>query len=609
LRFYEVAAVVVLIVLSFTLGVLSRVGYASPYFASIFVFFAAFIGVLTRVLWNAVEKMDIRYGEKLILRLGRGLPPYVMKVRMLILEVSLLGIVAVVSYVLTARIQFNFLTVVVALALAASAAVSLFLTRIIGASMISTRKTSAEVELPFLLAFMKVISVTHLTFYELLDIISESEAFKWWSREIRFAKKLSRLMNISLVNALELMASAHPSKTVREMLARLAVAGSMIGEVREVVERVFSYVYDRLTQRIASLVDRMDIVNGLLLFGFMFLPIILATMSPLVGMTPASILALILIIEAPLAILLYAMLSALYPSGFAVRPSTTLVILSAASLLVIAAGGGAYLAPVVSAPPAKTDVQPGIPLEVFFAVVAAALVPPTVLAEMLYRQVEVYSSLIKLSTDVAEAAASLGENFVTLLQEKAPQYGERVEKLVKNIASGYTSPYLRKVVTVRAPTIFHASFVELLMYSVLLGAPYAALKSMTETYEALLKIYDRTRSASKTLEGMIVSLAGMLGFFVEYLAKTFASYARSVAEAMRSAGTAAIPPMVRSFVVSYGVFSTISIVTIISILVVALLTGKTRGGSVVLGFRTALLAFLVYAAATLAVRYFVPSPV
>jgi len=609
LRFYEVVALVVLLVLSFVLGVLSRVGYTSPYQGILFVFLATFIGVLSRVLWNVIEREDIRYGEKVLLRLGRSLPLHIMKARMLVLEISLLGIVGLASYMLTVRPQLSPLIGIAIVALTASAVLSLFLTRIIGASLISARKTSAEVELPFLLAFMKVISATHLTFYELLDIISDSEAFKWWSQELKFAKKLSRIMNISMVNTLELMASAHPSKTVKEMFTRLAIAGSMIGEIREVVERVFSYIYDKLTQKIASLVDRLDILNGLLLLGFMFMPIILTTMSPLIGMQPISIIGLILIIEAPLAILVYALLSAIYPSGFAVKPSTMLVLLSVASVLVILIVGGIYLAPIITAPPTKLDVQPGIPLELFFVIVIAALTPTTILSELLYRHVETYSLLIKLSTDVAEVSVSLGENFVMLLQEKAPQYGERVQRLARNIATGYISPYLRKVIIASAPTIFHASFVEMLMYALLFGAPYTALKSMMETYEALLKIYDRTKSASRTLEGMIVSLAGMLGFFVEYLAKTFASFARTVTAAIRVAGAMQIPPMVRSFIVSGGLFSIVSVVTMISILIVALLTGKTRGGTLVLGFRTALLAFLAYAATTILVRYFAPSPI
>jgi len=608
LRFYEVVAVVVLLLLSFALGVLSSSGYTSPYYALIFIFLATFISVFSRAIWDAIEKMDVAYAEKVVLSLGRGLPPYVMKARMLVLEISLLGIIAIVSYVLTARVSFTPLLGLVVLLLVASAVISLFLTRIIGASMISARKTSAEVELPFLLAFMRAISATHLTFYEIMDIISESEAFKWWAREIRFVKKLSRLMNVSLVNALELMASAHPSKTAREMLMRLAVAGSMIGEVREVVDRVFSYVYEKLTQKIASLVDKLDIVNGLLLFGFMFVPILQATMAPITGASPVSVLGIILVIEMPLAILVYALLSAIYPSGFAIKPGTSITLLSIASAMVIVVAGGIYLAPIVTAPPTAGNVQPGIPLELFFAITAVALAPTAVLAELLYRQVETYSALIKLSTDVAEVSASLGENFVKLLQEHAPRYGKRVEKLVRSVTSGYTSPYLRRVVTMKAPTIFHASFVELLVYAILLGSPYTVLRQMTETYEALQKIYDKTKSASRTLEGMVVSLAGMLGFFIEYLSKTFASFARTIAVATQTAGSAMIPSMVRSFMVSTVVFSAISVATIISILLVALFVGKTRGGTVVLGFRSALLAFLAYASATLIVRYLVPSP-
>jgi len=603
-KFYEAIAVAVLVILSFTLGILSRTGFIPPQYSIIFIMLLSFSSLAFHAVWKAVERSDISYLERSLLRTGRGLPLYVLKIRMILLEVSVLGIVAILSYALSSGTAFSPMIFVLITALGASIAVSFLMLRVVGSSLASMRKTGAEVELPFLLAFMKTISATHVTFYELLEMISESVAFRWWSQEISFAKKLSRVLNTSLPRTLEVMASYHPSKTASEMLRRLSTAGLTIGEVSDVVDRIFSHIYDKLTQKITTLVDRLDIVFGVMLLGFMFLPVMLVTMAPLRGVTPQGALMLMAVVEAPQAILIYALLSALYPSGFAVRPSKYLTALGVASILAVVITAGIYMRPLLLTAPVQSNIAPGIPDEVFIAVTMAVLIPPTVLSELLYRRMELYSRFVKLATDAAEISASLGENFTTVLQRMAKQYGEDVGKLVDDIMSSYTSSYLRKVVVARAPTVFHASFIEMLEYSILLGAPYTALKKMSETYESLLKTYEKTKTTSRAFEGMFIALAGAMGFFIEYLAKMFSSFSKSV-EAAGGGGLAI--PFAGFLTMSGGTFLALSVATVVSIVIVGLFVGKMRAGSVLLGFKTSLLLFVVYEVASLITRYLVPS--
>ena len=420
-------------------------------------------------------------------------------------------------------------------------------------------------------------------------------------------------MGLSLFQTISVISDTHPSKLVRDTFKRIVIVGNLSGTIRDVVERTFAFVYNKLDNRLNRLTDNLDMINGVLMFGFMFTPILMAIMAPLSRMSSVGISIMVMAIEVPTAILMYAVLTAVFPSGFAIKPSTGTTILATFSMLLVFVVTGIYVGPILSyslSPHSQAEYlfnppKPGMSIEVYTAIVTGLLFPPAIVGELLYRKVNLYSTLIKITTDVAEVSASLGENFITLFTRESHRYGKSARTLVRSIVEGYQTPIFRKVIVSKAPTIFHASFLETLLYTLMIGAPATVLKGLTESYESLTKIWDKTRSISRTVEGMILSLSGVLGFFLEYMHKIFMGFAQSIHSATRNGGATFISSVTNILSINPTVFVTLSAITSISIVVVSLMVGKTRGGSLIFGFRTALVAFLIYQTATILVIHMV----
>lgn len=618
MRYYEAVAILLLLVASFILGVYSGANHVSTYpvLASIMVVF--FIIYSLPWMTGFLERSALSYATRKVLFMGRGVPTSLIRTQIILVESSILGLLLGIGYLVAlgprARssitipvILFSFIIIII---------FSLVIVRLRGSLTISSRKTSVEVEFPFLLALMRALSETHLSLYDLLNIISESQALRAWSREVILAKRLSGTMGMSLLQTMSIIADTHPSKLVRDTFKRIVVVGNLAGTIRDVVSRTFSYVYGKLDMRLNALIDRLDLINGALMFGFMFIPILMATVAPLSHMTPVGVAGIVLMIEVPMVLLTYAILTAMYPSGFAAKPSTGINVLAILSITLVVAVTGVYLAPVI-----KYSLQPhtpseyllnppslGMSVEIYTLIVTLLLLPPTIVGEVLHRKLVLYSDLIKLTTDTAEVSASLGENFITLFTRESHRYGQKLRRLVKSIVESYQTPLFRKAVVARAPTLFHATFLETLLYALMIGAPATVLKGLTESYESLMRVWDKTRGVTRTLEGMIISLSGMMGFFIEYLYKMFYGFAQSIQQATQSGGSMMIGGAMTLLTINPSVFISLSALTSISVIIVSLFTGKTRGGSLIFGFRTALISFLLYQILEILVLHLVHGP-
>ena len=617
MKYYEALAVVFLLLASFIIGVQAGINKTNSYPILGLILLVFFLIYSFGWVTKALEKSALSYASKKILYMGRGVPTSLIRLQIILLEVGILGFMLGLGliFALGPKARSNIFVPLVLFGFMAMIGISLVLIRLRGSLAIATRKTSVEVEFPFLLALMKALSATHLSLYDLLNIISESQALKAWAKEINLAKRLSGTMSISLLQAMALIADTHPSALVRDTFKRIVIVGNLAGTIRDVVDRTFSFVFDKLNMRLTSLVDKLDMINGLLMFGFMFMPIILATIAPLSNMSVIGVVGMVLIIEVPMSLLTYALLSAMYPSGFAAKPGATATALAIFSIIIIFILTGVYLAPIVSyslEPHGRLEYitnppQPGLRMEFLALGGILALLPPTILAEALYRKVSTYSKLIQVTTDAAEIAASLGENFITVFTRESYRYGDKIRKLVRSIVESYQTPLFRKALVAKAPTIFHATFLEALLYTLMVGAPAPVLNGLTEAYENLTRLWDKTKSVTRTLEGMIISLSAMLGFFIQYLYKMFYGFAQAIQQAMQAGGQYAASSM-SLLSINPSIFLVLYALTSLSVIIVSLFTGKTRGGSLVFGFRTALLAFTLYQILSIIVVHFVKGP-
>jgi len=616
MKYYEAPPIIILLLGSFIIGIVAGANHLNSYPILAAITLVFFVIYSFRWVSKAMESSALSYTSKNVLYMGRGIPSSFMRLQVILLELGILGFLLVLGYVVAIGTHFqrSFTLFAVIVSALSSIALSFVLIRLRGSLTISSRKTSVEVEFPFLLALMKALSSTHLSLYDLLNIISESNSLKAWAKEVQLAKRLSGTMSISLLQAMSIISDTHPSKLVRDTFKRIVVVGNLAGTIQSVVDRVFSFIYTKLNMRLESLVDRLDIINGMIMFGFLFIPIILATVAPLTHMSLLSIVGLVLVMEVPLAIFTYAILTALYPSGFSAKPSSVATAVAVFSIIVVFILSGLYLAPIISYGLASnkmlnynTTPAPGFNPIIYTIGVVIALLPPTIVAESLYRKVETYSSIIRLTTDVAEVSVSLGENFMTVLNRESYRYGSRVQRLVRTIVESYQTPLFRKAIITKAPTIFHASFLETLLYTLMIGAPSSVLKGLTEAYEGLTRLWEKTKSVTKTLEGMIISLSGMLGFFLEYLHKMFYGFAQTIQNATQNGNYYAFATL-NLLSINPTTFVVLSVLTSVSIVMVSLFTGKTRGGSLLFGFRTALLSFLLYQIISMVVFNLVHTP-
>lgn len=601
MRYYHAVAVTFLLLSSLIIGIVSRANNVEklPMIPILLLFFM--LVYIFDIVASRLERSAFEYAKKRLIYMGRGLPTRMVKIQVILIEIGVLGLVSIIAYLILkgARIDSGFMLPLLAVTFITIIVVSAFAVRLTGSLSVSSRKTNVEVEFPFLLALINTLSGTHLSLYDLLNIIEDSMALRAWSREVKLAKRLSLAMNVSLLQAMSVISDSHPSPLVRDVFKRIVVVGNLSGSIREVANRAFLYVNAKLQARLESLIDKLNIINGMLLFGFLFLPILIATISPLANLTPLHVAVVLLVVEAPLTILVYVLLTSIYPTGFSVKPPLYTVAVSALSLIGFLALTIITLLPIfqyyltpTTALLEGTSPNLLIPRALYFIIGLLLLVPPALMDIILYRKVSTYSKLIDVATDVAEISSAMGTNFVTLLTRESHRYGADFSRFVRRIVRSYQSPILRKLEVSKSPTIFHASFIEALLQALLLGSPPQVMASLTSSYEALKRAWEKAKSVSRTLELMIISMSAVLGFFITYIYKIFVGLANIIENANTGALLFSGPTLLN---INPDVFISMIPLTGLTITTVAIFTGKSRGGSLIFGFRTALVAFALYA--------------
>jgi len=98
-----------------------------------------------------------------------------------------------------------------------------------------------------------------------------------------------------------------------------------------------------------------------------------------------------------------------------------------------------------------------------------------------------------------------------------------VVRLTKAITVSYVSEKLKKGIVLRAPSTFHAAYLETLIAVFRLGATPEMLKLFTASYERLNTQVSRIRSFSRTLEATMAGLVAVVGGFLTYVDRVFTS--------------------------------------------------------------------------------------
>ncbi|MEM0199378.1 MAG: hypothetical protein QXX72_03755 [Desulfurococcaceae archaeon] len=445
------------------------------------------------------------------------------------------------------------------------------------------RKTSIEVELPYLLILYRVVASLRIPIYDILTLVENSASMPASAREVKLAKKIATLTSTSLLTAMDYVCLNNPSEKVRELFRRVFISALTMSDVGAVVERVFDEIYSWFESRVLSLNEKFTIIVGASLVAYFFIPVVVSAVAPVIGPGVVAVLILTLSVQFLVFFQVFALIAGLFPSSLVVKTPRKLTYLGLFSISVAVAlvvyNSFAYASPALQS----------ISEDVFVPVLVAVFVPPLIIAELRMMRVKHYDMFVKASSSALLLAAATGENIVEVLERISRRYRGHVAKLTRDVTLSYTSEQLRRATIQRAPTMYHATFMEILMTVLRLGSTPDMLKALAGSYEKLQTAVSTVRSFAKRLEWVFIGLVAMVGGFIAYIDRVY-NYIASIVSA-----TAPTAGLMNILVYNPEIYGLLNSITLGSIIFVSLFVGLVRGGSINYSFRTTLAMLIVYA--------------
>lgn len=550
------------------------------------------LAIKSKVIFDRLSKRDRDYILNFFIIAGRGLKPSIIKFKNIVL-LNLLNLLISLSIFTFLHLMLYGLELSLVITISILALSTIFvhyLTHIVILFIKHGRQTAVDIEAPYFFILVRVLSSISIPFYDILSIAEKSVSLKAFAKEIRFARKIATLKNLSLLTALDTLCQHHPSNIVREYVRRIAIAASSTGDIVSVAEASFEAVYTMFESKVSMLIERFTIVIGTALFVYTFIPVIIAVLAPTIGGGIYYAIVVTFSLQVLTFFILYGIITYYYPSSLVIRYNRSTIILTITSLmLVILLNTYSLIYHLVS--------FRSIDLAIMYIVSILLLVPGAVVSEKTYRQALLYDRFTRTASDAASLSVITGENYLSVLERLSAKYGEKVARLVKRIATSYTSETLRKAVVHRAPSIFHTSFIEILTYILLYGASPVMLKPFVNSYERIVNIILRTRSLATSIEIMLVTLSAIIGGFIAYLDKVFRDI-HTITMEIQFPGSG----FARLFTYNPLIYGLLDALTIFSLILISLFIGKIRGGALAFSFRSTILTLLLYITAKLAVQ-------
>ncbi|MEM4718362.1 MAG: hypothetical protein QXE81_06390 [Desulfurococcaceae archaeon] len=447
---------------------------------------------------------------------------------------------------------------------------------------ISQRRTNSEVEIPYIIVLLRVLSTLKIPLYQMLQVLENSACLSAFPRELSLARKISAVSSKSLITTLQEITNKHPSRLVRDLLSRIFNSASSIGDVKEIIDGVFANVFQWYESRILSLTDKFTMITGTAIFIYFFIPLIASSIIP-IFIGNYTYFSLIPIIGAQILafLILHGLISKVYPSSLIIKPAKSLFVLGS---LIITLNISLIIAQVL------LIVNRVIVLkyEYLFIVQITTFTPMLFITERFLSTRNFYDKFIEVASDALNLSASTGENPVTTLIETANKYGKKMLFFTRALVNSYVSESLRASFIKRAPTLYHASFIESLIIIFEHGWTIDSIKGLTLYYGKLRPLIDRLKGFSTTLEYILISLASLMGGFLEYMRKIYLSITELYSEPLGftyQSATIRVDPVL---------FHGLDCIILLSFIMVSMVIGKTRGGSVMYMFRSALLMLVIY---------------
>lgn len=453
----------------------------------------------------------------------------------------------------------------------------------------SFRASGALVELPFLLATLRIFSKTHLTLYDMLKLVESSYSLKWWSSEVRRREDVARERGVSLVTAFNMLSEEHPSLEVRDVVRRISLAGLYAGSPAGVVERVSQQYFDLLRSRLERLTGYMYIALGIALITLFLIPVLAITLGPVLRIPPSTVAIAALATALPIFLIAYTLIQAMYPNGFMLNASQTIKILYVISIAVLL---GAVMATLYSQ-------LKGLPLNsmLAYSIAIASLVPATAVTLAYLARVSAYERLVRIVSDATELASVTGENLVSLMR-RVGGGDRRVRRLIDDIERAIVDDSVRVKLVSQAPSMLYASMVENIVYALRIGAPLTVFAEIASVYEQLKETLRRHQNAMRGVELTIAVIILAISLFTAVMIRILSG----IAESVKTPVGASIPSILQQFMIAQD--PTLLYATITSMIIASVVTGalveKAKTGTIVTSART-ILAYTLLSLAGIAI--------
>ncbi|MEM4622646.1 MAG: hypothetical protein QW816_01125 [Desulfurococcaceae archaeon] len=576
---------IMILVVVFTFILLIHLSGFNHYFSYVILLISILLVLVNPHFLTSFELKTRNLMAANLLIAGRGLSSDNIKLLQLILQTSVAITLLVTGFTIT-YFLFNKLELLLLLTTLACFTITVFLYYmpvILIKSWSAQRKTAVEIELPYLLILFRVLSSLRLPIYDIFSVIEESNALKAWSREIALARKISTFSPASLISAVDLMCENHPSQKVRELFRRVVMAAMTMSDVKDVVERVYDAIYSWFESKISNLTEYFTIIAGSSMLVYLLIPIIVFAIAPVLLGSISAILIITLSIQILVFFILYALIVNSYPTSFVIKSQGKQTYVFIASYLTVSV---LLFYNIFSQLLRRSDL-PVLNEALLVAVILGVITPSLIISEIQMKQVSLYDTFIGVASDSMSLAAVTGENVAQVLEEESRKYGKNIVKLTRSILMGYTSKILRRNLVSRAPSTYHASFIEGLIIILTLGSTPEMLRAFTSSYEKLQVLISNTRRLASRLESMIIGLAMLTGIFLSYLDKTY-QYIFNLVHSIQLPGQA--------YVFNYdpSIYGLLNATTLLSLFLVSIFVGIIRGGSVNYSFRTTAMTLVVY---------------
>jgi hypothetical protein len=441
----------------------------------------------------------------------------------------------------------------------------------------SLRATGALVELPFLLAILRVFSKTHLTLYDMFKLVESSQALRWWAEEVKHRESIARERGVSLLTAIGFMAEDHPSLEVRDVIKRIALAGSYAGSPAGVVERVSTQYFELLRSRLERLTGYMYIALGIVIVSLFLIPVLAVTIGPALRIPPSSIVLVSIATAAPVFLVTYTLIQSMYPSGFMLNPPGALKTFYTLSVLVILGLIAASLYLIYTGKPFN-------PL-IAYSIVLASLVPAVALAQAYMARVSAYERLLRVIVDSTELAAVTGENLVSLMRRVAGG-DRRVRKLIDDVERAVIDDRIRVRVVREAPNMLYASMMENLVYALRIGAPLQVFSEIATVYEHLKETLRRHQSTMRGVELTLAAVIAAVSLFSAVMIRILSGIAAEI----KTPTGVAVPGILQQFIIAQDPLMMYAVLT--SMMVAGVVTGalveKAKTGTMATSARVTL---------------------